>query len=151
MESLYVNPSPFRNKWYCREGSTQSKRREFCVVLSQSGLDENWWAESMECFCYLRNNQDQFLIGRHSTEGVSVNHSKDRSFLWFVGRISSNIPRGSGTNPSIWKESAPWDIPWLCIVRGGESGTETYWSRILRRWKRWMHQISMLKDSMRKR
>ena len=21
----------------------------------QSGLDEQWWAESMECFCYLRS------------------------------------------------------------------------------------------------
>ena len=91
------------------------------------------------------------LMGKHRSRGDLVNHLQDRSFFWFVGRISSNIPRGPGTNPSIWKESAPWDIPWLCIVRGGQSGKKTYWSRILRRWKRWMHQISMLKDSMRKR
>ena len=27
-------------------------------VLVQSGLQENWWAEAMECHCYLRNVQD---------------------------------------------------------------------------------------------
>ena len=28
------------------------------AVLLQSGLDEKWWAASMECYCYLRNIQD---------------------------------------------------------------------------------------------
>ena len=28
------------------------------AVLLQSGLDEKWWADSMECYCYLRNIQD---------------------------------------------------------------------------------------------
>ena len=28
------------------------------AVLSQSGLDEQWWADSMECYTYLRNIQD---------------------------------------------------------------------------------------------
>ena len=28
------------------------------AVLLQSGLDENWWADSMECKTYLRNIQD---------------------------------------------------------------------------------------------
>ena len=28
------------------------------AVLLQSGLDEKWWADSMECFSYLRNIQD---------------------------------------------------------------------------------------------
>ena len=27
-------------------------------VLVQSGLQESWWAEAMECYCYLRNLQD---------------------------------------------------------------------------------------------
>ena len=29
--------------------------KESTAVLLQSGLDENWWADSMECFSYLRN------------------------------------------------------------------------------------------------
>ena len=28
------------------------------AVLLQSGLDKEWWADSMECYCYLRNIQD---------------------------------------------------------------------------------------------
>ena len=28
------------------------------AVLLQSGLDENWWAVSMECYCCLRNVTD---------------------------------------------------------------------------------------------
>ena len=28
------------------------------AVLLQSGLDENWWADSMECYTYLQHIQD---------------------------------------------------------------------------------------------
>ena len=28
------------------------------AVLLQSGLDKEWWADSMECYCYLGNIQD---------------------------------------------------------------------------------------------
>ena len=35
------------------------------AVLLQSGLDEMWWADSMECYCYLRNVQD--FIGWEDT------------------------------------------------------------------------------------
>ena len=32
------------------------------AVLLQSGLDENWWADSMECYTYLRNIQDLLSV-----------------------------------------------------------------------------------------
>ena len=34
------------------------------AVLLQSGLDENWWADSMECYCFLRNIQDLLSDGK---------------------------------------------------------------------------------------
>ena len=34
------------------------------AVLLQSGLDEKWWADSMECYCYLRNVQDLLADGK---------------------------------------------------------------------------------------
>ena len=34
------------------------------AVLLQSGLDEKWWADSMECYCYLRNIQDLLFDGQ---------------------------------------------------------------------------------------
>ena len=34
------------------------------AVLLQSGLNEKWWADSMECFSYLRNIQDLLSDGK---------------------------------------------------------------------------------------
>ena len=33
-------------------------------MLVQSGLQESWWAEAMECYCYLRNVQDMLAGGQ---------------------------------------------------------------------------------------
>ena len=38
------------------------------AVLLQSGLDKNWWAESMECYTYLRNIQDLLSDGKTPNE-----------------------------------------------------------------------------------
>ena len=34
------------------------------VVLLQSGLDERWWSDSLECYCHLRNIQDLLADGK---------------------------------------------------------------------------------------
>ena len=34
------------------------------AVLLQSGLEEQWWDGSMECYCYLRNVQDLLSDGK---------------------------------------------------------------------------------------
>ena len=34
------------------------------AVLLQSGLDNEWWVDSMECYCYLRNIQDLLSDGK---------------------------------------------------------------------------------------
>ena len=34
------------------------------AVLSQSGLGNEWWADSMECYCYLGNIQDLVSDGK---------------------------------------------------------------------------------------
>ena len=49
------------------------------AVLLQSGLDEKWWADSMECYCYLRD-ETPHRTGKHLTNGDLENHSKDQ---WF--------------------------------------------------------------------
>ena len=38
------------------------------AVLLESGLDKEWWADSMECYCYLRNIQDLLSDGKTSYE-----------------------------------------------------------------------------------
>ena len=34
------------------------------AVLLQAGLNEKWWADSMACYCYLRNIQDLLFDGK---------------------------------------------------------------------------------------
>ena len=47
------------------------------AVLLQSGLDENWWADSMECYTYLRNVTDlYYLMERRHMRDVLGNHLK---------------------------------------------------------------------------
>ena len=38
------------------------------AVLLQSGLDEKWWADKMECYTYLRNTQDLWSDGKTPNE-----------------------------------------------------------------------------------
>ena len=38
------------------------------AVLFQSGLNEKWWADSLECYCYLRNIQDLLSDGKTPCE-----------------------------------------------------------------------------------
>ena len=110
------------------------------------------WADSMECHCYLRNIQDRLSEGKTTYER-RFGEPFEGQIIPFgsLVELSSHIRERSVKNPSIWKESAPTFIPRLCIVRGEESGRETYWLWTLRSGKRWTHRKSMLKDSTRKR
>ena len=38
------------------------------AVLLQSGLDNEWWADSMNCYCHLRNIQDLLSNGKTAYE-----------------------------------------------------------------------------------
>ena len=53
------------------------------AVLLQSGLNESWWADSMECYTYLRNVTDLLscLMGRRPMKDVLGNHLEDQLFL----------------------------------------------------------------------
>ena len=89
------------------------------AVLLQSGLNESWWADSMECYTYLRNVTDL------SSDGKT--HCERRFGQPFKGPI---IPFGSlveyhpktakeqSKNQSIWKESLTWIVPRIRSLRG---------------------------------
>ena len=55
---------------YCSETNGIAERairrvREATSAVSfQSGLDDKWWSDSMECYCYLRNVQDLLADGK---------------------------------------------------------------------------------------
>ena len=46
------------------------------AVLLQSGLDERWWSDSMECYCHLRNVQDLPADEKPLTKDDWENRSK---------------------------------------------------------------------------
>ena len=68
MESPHFNTLSIRDKWHCWKSRTKSKRRYFSRVLIQSWLDERWWADSVECYCYLRHVQDLLSDGKTPCE-----------------------------------------------------------------------------------
>ena len=82
------------------------------AVFLQSGLNESWWADSMECYTYLRNVTDLLSDGKTPWERRFGQPFKGPiipfgSFGW----VSPYNCEGSVKNPSIWKESLTWIVP----------------------------------------
>ena len=49
-------------------------------ILLQSGLDEPWWAESVECCCYSRNVQNLLSNAKLHMNGVLTNNAVVQSY-----------------------------------------------------------------------
>ena len=81
------------------------------VVLLQSGLDNEWWADSVECYCYLRTVQNKLSDGKTPYERLFG--------MPFNGPI---IPFGAMVeyHPISAKDLSCSDMHWL----RGESGKE---------------------------
>ena len=78
----HCTSTPHRSEtnWIAERGVRRVKEGTSAVLL-QSGLNENWWADSMECYTYLRNVQDLSSDGKNSIrETFWRNHLKDRTF-----------------------------------------------------------------------
>ena len=50
------------------------------AVMLQSGLDENWWADSRNVTPICETSQIYYLMGRRPMKDVLGNHLKDRLF-----------------------------------------------------------------------
>ena len=116
------------------------------AVLLQSGLNESWWADSMERYTYLRNVQDLLSDWKTPYERRFGQPFKGQIVPFGFGWVSPYNCAGPVKNPSILKESFTW-----IVLYAGEIGRVTYWSQTLRRYRRWTHRKSTRKDSMRKR
>ena len=121
------------------------------AVLLQSGLNESWWADSMECYTYLRNIQDLSSEGKHRMRDVLGNHLKDRLFhLVHWLSITLSLRRISQESINLERKSfLDCSLDTLCAR--GEFGRVTYWSQTLRSWRRWTHRKSTQKDSMQRK
>ena len=121
------------------------------AVLLQSGLDEKWWADSMECYTYLRNVTDLLSEGTTPCER--------RFGQPFNGPI---IPFGSLVeyHPITAKDQSRIHqfgkkvLPGLFLgyaLYAGEFERVTYWLQTLSSWRRWTHRTSTQKDSMQRK
>ena len=89
------------------------------AVLLQSGLNENWWADSMECYTYLRNVTDLWTDGKTPYERRCGQPFKRTDYsILFIGWVSPYTFEGPVKNPSIWQESLTWIVPRISIVHG---------------------------------
>ena len=55
------------------------------AVLLQSGLNESWWADSMECYTSLRNVTAFFLFGRRPMKRFGQKILRTDYSFWFIG------------------------------------------------------------------
>ena len=118
---------------------------QYCL---QSGLNESWWADSMECYTYLRNVTDLLSDGKTPYErrfgkGPIIPFGSLVEYHPITAKDQSRIHQfGTKVLPGLFLGYA---------LYAGEFGRVTYWSQTLRSWRRWTHRKSTRKDSMRKR
>ena len=82
------------------------------AVLLQSGLNESWWADSMECYTYLRNVTDLLSDGKTLYEGPIIPFGSLVEYHPITARDQSRIHQ-------FGKKSLTWIVPRICFVRGG--------------------------------
>ena len=122
------------------------------AVLLQSGLNESWWADSMECYNPSAKRHRFSIFDGKTPYERRLEQPFEGPIIPF-GSLVEYHPiscEGSVANPSIWKESFTWIVPRIRSLTRGEFGRVTYWSQTLRSWRRWTHRKSTQKDSMRK-
>ena len=119
------------------------------AVLLQSGLDETWWADSMECYCNLRNIQDLLSDGKTPHGGKSCERTNCSFWFIWLSITLFLLKTCRDCISSARKSCQVHSLAMHCTQE--ESGKETFWSQTLRNWKRWTHLESMLKDSMQRK
>ena len=109
------------------------------AVLLQSGLVEKWWANFMECYCYLRNLQDLLSDGKTPYEtwfGMPFN----RPIIPFGAMVEDHLISAkdqSRLHQFGSKSCQVYSSVMHCTRE--ESGKETLWSQTMKKWRRWTH------------
>ena len=101
------------------------------AVLLQSGLNESWWADSVECYTYLRNVTDLLSDGK--------THYERRFGQPFKGPI---IPFGSLVeyHPITAKDQSRIHQCGKKVLPGLFLGYALYAGEIWTGWRRWTHR-----------
>ena len=113
------------------------------AVLLQSGLDERWWADSVECCCYLRNIQDLL------SDGKTLYESFRKPFNGPVIPFGAMVEYHpiSAKDLSRLHQFGPHVLPGIFLGYVLSAGV-IWWSQTLNNWRRWTHQNSTVEGSM---
>ena len=121
------------------------------AVLLQSGLDENWLADSIDSKTYLRNVTDLLSDGKTPYER-RFGETSTKPIIRLVHRLNITLFFRKTSHESINLERKSYlDFSLDTHCTRVEFGRVTQWLQTFRSWKRWTHQKSTLKDSLRKR
>ena len=116
------------------------------AVLLQSGLNESWWGDSMECYTNLRNVTCLLSAGKTPYERRFGQPCKG-PFVPFGSLVAAKVK--SRVHQFVQKVLPGFFLGYASYARG--IWKVTYWSQTLRTWRRWLHRKSTRKNSMRKR
>ena len=117
------------------------------AVLLQSGLNESWWADSMECYTYLRNVTDLLSDGKtpyerrfgKPFEGPVIPFGSLIEYHPITAQDQSRIRQ--------FGKKVYLDCSSDTLSTRVEFGRVTYWSQTLRSWRRWTHLKSTRKKT----
>ena len=151
MESPHFNTSPVPDKWHRWKSHPTSKGRYVSRVLLQSGRDERWWSDSMECYCYLRNVQDLLADGKTPHEWRFGEPLKG-PIIPFGAMVEyhPSSPKDQSRIHQFGKKVLP-RIFLDCELIAEEFGKEISWLATWKTWKWWMHRIFTLEESKQRK
>ena len=108
------------------ERAIRRRKEAISAVLLQSGLDDKWWSDSMECYTYLRNVQDLLADGKTPYER-RIGESFERPIIP-IGALVEYLPNSERDKARIHqfgKKVLPGIFPGYALMRG-EFGKEIF-------------------------
>ena len=98
---------------------TTIDRKALSSVLVQSALQENWWAEAMECHCFLRNVQDLVADGKTPHERRS-NSPVEEPNIPFGAEVNifQMSSKDQGRVHQFGTKVLSWNTHWKRLERG---------------------------------
>ena len=110
------------------------------AVLLRSSLDENWWADSMECHCYLRNIPAHLSGEKTPYERRFGEPFKRPVILVPWSNVALFLPKTCRDCFSSVRKSYQ-EYSSVTYYARREFGKEMILSQTVRNWKRWTHQL----------
>ena len=68
-------------------------QNEHSSVILQSGLDEQWWAETVECYCFFAMPKISYQNGQLHVNGDVENNPTPTTIYWHLEKKACEDPQ----------------------------------------------------------